>query len=84
VTDAPARLDLAGPFDAAPLLLAGMTSYYGDNPSVLRASGLDASGAELRVQEDQSADAETAHIAETVGFVGLGGAGLLLGEPWAG
>jgi hypothetical protein len=36
------------------------------------------------VQEDQSADGELGNVAETVGYVGLSGGGLLLGEAWAG
>ncbi len=75
-------LEFAAPFEAPPLLLAQMASYVGPDPAVVRVSHLDGAGAWLRVQEDQSADPEVRHAAEDVGFVGLGGAGLLLGEAW--
>ena len=84
VTNGTTRAPLDAPFDAAPLLLAQMASYAGVDPAVLRASGLDAAGVDLRIQEDQSADAELGHTAEDVALIGLGGSGLLLGDAWTG
>ena len=84
VTDAGADHSFAADFAAAPLLLSQMVSFAGPDPAVTRVEGLDSSGARFTVQEDQSADGELGHIAETVGYVGLSGGGLLLGEAWAG
>jgi hypothetical protein len=71
-------------FTAPPVLLAGIASYAGRDPAVLRVDALDRAGAQVRVQEDTSADAETWHVDEDIAFVGIAGAGLLLGDPVVG
>ena len=70
-------------FAAAPALLASMQSYAGGDPCALRHRNLTASGAEVFVEEEQSADDETAHADESVGWVAIE-AGYLLGQSGGG
>lgn len=66
-----------------PLLAAGMSTTNGLDPAMLRMLGLTDDGlnatASFRVQEEQSADLEVGHVAETVGGLAFDQAGLLTG-----
>jgi hypothetical protein len=50
-------------------LFAQMQTYAGNNTCALRYRNLTEAGCELRVQEEQSADEETDHNAENVGYM---------------
>jgi hypothetical protein len=51
-----------------PVFLAGMQSYNGGNTAGVRYSDLGADQARVFVEEEQSADSETAHITEIIGY----------------
>ena len=59
-------------FSAPPCFLADMQSFNGGDPANLRYRSLTASSVQLQIDEEQSADAETSHIGETVGFLAFG------------
>ncbi|MFT6225998.1 MAG: hypothetical protein ACJARE_000386 [Paracoccaceae bacterium] len=59
----------AGGFDAAPGLVAGMATFNGTNVAGTRIEALLANGFDLRVEEDQAHDAETAHAVETFHWI---------------
>lgn len=65
--------------DDGPLLLAGISSYYGNNTAVLRVTSSDNAGFSAFVQEEQSLDAEVWHMEETVDFIGFSTAGAIMG-----
>jgi fibronectin type 3 domain-containing protein len=52
-------------------LFAQMQTYAGNNACALRYRNLTEAGCEIKVQEEQSADEETGHNAEDVGYVVL-------------
>ncbi len=52
-----------------PIFLAGMQSYNGTDPAGLRYKNLTTSNVRVRVEEEKSADAETLHGAEDVGYL---------------
>ena len=54
---------------ADPVLLASLQTTNGGNTAALRYRDLTGSGAQLRVQEEQSKDDETSHMNESVGYV---------------
>ena len=83
IGDAGGAIGYGGAFAAAPALLATMQTFAGIDPSALRWTAAGASGATVFVQEEQSADAETRHVAETVGFLALE-TGAVAGsfDPW--
>jgi hypothetical protein len=69
----------AGGFDAAPGLVAGMATFNGTNAAGTRIEALLAHGFDLRVEEDQAHDAETAHAVEAFHWIALNE-----GEIWGG
>lgn len=60
------------PFSSKPALLADLQTTHGNDPATLRWRGLDEYGAVLWVQEEQSRDDETDHVAEQAGYLAIG------------
>ncbi len=59
-------------FDRAygtPCILAGMNTLRGGDPASLRYRNVRIDGVEMRVDEERSEDAETAHVAESIGML---------------
>ena len=69
VTDEWADLSFDGSYDDPPAFLADVQTYNGADPAALRYAGLDAAGVAVFAEEEQSADPETDHDAETVGYL---------------
>ena len=67
---------LATGFSSPPVLLATMQTFDGSDPATLRYRSLTATRFEVRVEEEGSADAETEHTSEVVGYVALPPGGL--------
>ncbi|PAP76670.1 hypothetical protein BSZ37_09565 [Rubrivirga marina] len=70
-------------FASAPALLASMQTFDGADPATLRYRALTGSRFEVRAEEEQSADEETDHTDEVVGYLAIAPGGLL-GTPLAG
>ena len=81
VTDRWHTLDLDG-FNAAPQLLASVSSYDGADSVGLRYQNLTSSEVKLKLEEDTSQDDETSHTTENVGFLALGGSGILSAQAY--
>ncbi len=64
------RAAALGPGSAAPALFADMQSFRGPDTAALRWGRDDAGTARLRVEEEASHDAETAHTAEHIAWLG--------------
>src|SRR3989344_4293193 len=58
-------------FDNSPLFLANMQTFNGADTAGLRYKDLDNLKAYIKVEEEQSKDAETGHVAETVGYIAI-------------
>ncbi len=56
-------------FSGVPVLLAAMQSFNGSDTAALRWYGKDAYGFEIKVEEEQSFDAETNHLPERLGYM---------------
>ncbi len=59
-------------FSGPPCVVGDMQTMRGDDPSNLRYTKLTASGIELKVHDEQSADKETQHGREEVGWIAFG------------
>jgi len=66
----------AGLFGSAPRLLASL-GFDGVDPAHLRFRNATAAGVQLKVEEEQSFDAETIHTTEAADFLAVEGSGLL-------
>lgn len=64
-------LALSVSFADAPVLLSQMQSFNGGDPAAIRVRRLTNRGLEIKIEEEQSADNETAHTTETAGLLGL-------------
>ncbi|RRJ30149.1 hypothetical protein [Halocatena pleomorpha] len=53
----------------APVFLADMQMFNGSDPCSIRYQNLNRTGVDVRIQEEQSGDDETAHTKEVVGYV---------------
>jgi hypothetical protein len=82
LTDARDRFEFVNDYGTAPGVLAALASFDGVDPAALRLGTVDREGVTLRVMEERSADAETAHTTESVALLALGAEGLLTGEAW--
>ncbi|PAP76671.1 Kelch repeat-containing protein [Rubrivirga marina] len=71
-----AAVSLEDGFASAPALLASMQTLNESDPATLRYRALTGAGFEVRVEEEQSADPETDHTGEVVGFLALAPGGL--------
>ncbi len=80
VTDVFSGITYTAPFAAPPVVIAAMQTLNGSDPSTLRSRLTSAAGLQMRVEEEQSQDAETTHGTEVVGYVALP-AGLLYALP---
>jgi hypothetical protein len=58
-------------FPVPPAFLASTNTVNGPEPGALRISSQSASGTDLFFEEEQSADTETGHLAETVSWIAL-------------
>lgn len=68
-------------FSTPPRLIAGISTYRDPDPAVLRFRDLTAGGAQFLVQEDTTADGETAHGSEDLTYLAIEGSGMLSGTP---
>lgn len=59
------------PLGASPVVITAMQSLLGYNPTGIRMKLVDGSGFDVRLEEEQSADPETWHLPESVGYLGL-------------
>ncbi|MFC4551914.1 MULTISPECIES: CAP domain-containing protein [Halorussus] len=57
-----------------PVLLAALQTFRGANTCAVRYRNLSGSSVEVKVQEERSADRETAHLGERVGYLVVEGA----------
>jgi len=56
-----------------PVLLTDLQTYRGWNTCVVRYRNLSESGVEIKVEEERSADRETAHLHERIGYLVMDG-----------
>ena len=80
VTDRPRAVPFGPPFPEPPVVVASLQTFNGTDPAALRATALSASAFTVFVEEEQSRDAETDHVAEEVGWAAAR-PGPVLGEP---
>ncbi|MDP2621022.1 MAG: M10 family metallopeptidase C-terminal domain-containing protein [Hyphomicrobiales bacterium] len=83
VTNAFQSVSFGTAFSGAPIVVPGLSSLYGTDPAVQRTQGISASGFQVRVQEDQSQDAEIWHLAEVFDYFAVSGTGTLTGSSAA-
>jgi hypothetical protein len=67
VTDSWYRIDFQQQYDS-PKFITDIQTYYGTDPANLRYRNLTGTGVDIKVEEEQSRDTETAHTSETVGY----------------
>jgi hypothetical protein len=60
------------PFALMPFLLSDMQTTNGVDPCALRVQNLASNSFQIKVQEEQSKDAEIEHVGETIGYLALG------------
>lgn len=77
ITHAWASLPLGEAFAAPPVLLANIDSYFGGDTAGLRFRNLQRDGAEIRVEEEASANSETWHTQEQVSYLAWQAPGLI-------
>ncbi|MGF1521357.1 MAG: hypothetical protein ACFBSF_03445 [Leptolyngbyaceae cyanobacterium] len=78
--DSRSTVNFGADFDAAPALIAKLSSYKGSNTANLRLDTITANSFGVRVYEEQSFDNELDHVGESVSFLALEGErGLLTG-----
>ncbi|MCL7939466.1 malectin domain-containing carbohydrate-binding protein [Halomonas sp. ATCH28] len=70
VTSSSFDIQFDGSFDEV-AFFADMQTFDGTDPASVRAAAINADGATIFIEEEQSADSEVNHISEDVGFVGL-------------
>jgi hypothetical protein len=73
VTDNPYGIDFTQGYDRTPTVLCAMQTADGSDTATLRTVARDSAGIEVRVEEEESADDETSHTAEAVGYLAIGG-----------
>ena len=71
VTDSWFDLSFKTKFPNQPLFIAGMQTFTGSDPASLRSLNLSETSVLLKVEEEQSKDSETRHVAETVGYLSI-------------
>ena len=69
VTHTFSQINFQSSWNQAPCFLADMQTTNGADTANLRYRNLTASDVQVQVDEEQSADTETSHIAETVGYL---------------
>ena len=56
-------------FDSPPVVLSSIESYWGTNTAATRLTDVETHGFKVKIEEEQSANAETAHLPEVVGYM---------------
>ncbi|MEM9555667.1 MAG: H-type lectin domain-containing protein [Acidobacteriota bacterium] len=56
-----------------PIWLGSAMTYDGSDPAVVRYRSLSSTGVQVKIEEEKSADSETDHNTEEIGFVVIGG-----------
>ena len=69
VTDRPSATSFGSPFATAPVVVAGMQTFSGADPSGLRQTAVVVSSFTVFVEEEKSADSEVRHGGEAVGWL---------------
>ena len=69
VTDEWTDIAFSESYDEPPAFLADIQTYREADTATLRYDDLDAAGTSVFVEEEQSADAETEHVGEQVGYL---------------
>ncbi len=73
ITDSWHQLNTALPLTTGnPFFFGAMQSYNSVENATLRYRGLTPTGVEISIEEEQSKDSETTHVAESVGYLFLG------------
>ena len=82
VTDGWYSLAYQTTFSDLPLFLAGIQTYAGSDTAAMRSQSPAKNSIQVKVEEEQSADQETTHAAEVVGYLELtGNPGLITSNP---
>jgi subtilisin family serine protease len=84
VTEEPSAIDFAGGYGGRPAFLAAAQTADGPDTAALRYRALDGNGVDVRLEEERSADDETNHTTEAVGYLAVDGAGPLYGYLYGG
>jgi hypothetical protein len=71
ITDAFYSHSFGVPFQASPSLLTSLSTYDSDDNGSVRYSALTGSSVQLKIDEDKSYDAETAHTTEAVSYLAM-------------
>ena len=71
VTDALHRVALPAGLSTTPIVLASLQTSDGTDTAGLRLRNVSADGFQVRIEEEQSGDSETAHTTEVVGYFAL-------------
>jgi len=77
VTHSTSIINFSSTFDAKPAFLAGMQTMNEGEAATLRMNDLSSSSATIHVEEEESCDSNTIHVAEDVGYAALRGSGAL-------
>ncbi|MEY8842874.1 hypothetical protein AB9K41_27900, partial [Cribrihabitans sp. XS_ASV171] len=64
-------------FSAAPALVTSLASFNGSDPAGARVSSVSPGDFVVKSEEETSADTETTHLPERVGFLAIEGSGIL-------
>lgn len=75
-------LDFEPKFESEPSLFASLASFYGGDSAGLRYNNLNESQVRIILEEEQSLDAEIAHVNEVVDFLAIDGTGDLIGSVY--
>ena len=76
-TDDFSTLNFGQSFNMVPSFLSCLASYLGNDNAHLRYQNLDEESVDLKIDEDTTLDEETDHALESVGYLAIGGQGLL-------
>jgi hypothetical protein len=80
VTDAFYSHSFTDPFESAPSLLTSLSTYDSPDNASVRYSDLTSSSVNLKIDEDESFDAEVAHTTEAVSYLAIEGEGTLTAQ----
>jgi hypothetical protein len=71
------QVSFGGSYAGSAVFLAGMQTFDGDDTAGLRYQNLGGNGVDVRVEEEQSANGETRHTDEVVGYLVIDDAGVI-------
>jgi hypothetical protein len=71
VTDSWYNAKFCAGLDMSPIVLTSIETFNGWNTAGTRLRNVTASGFEVKIEEEQSRDSETTHVAEAVGYIAL-------------